>query len=118
MLPALHRVEQTRLGYTSQPRRLLDQLREVIRLKHYSLRTEEAYVDWARRFVRYCALRHPSECGAPEVKGFLSDLATARNVSASTQNQARSALLFLYKEVVGVALPWLDDVASAKRPSR
>src|SRR5689334_11906227 len=104
MLYAAHRVEQTRLPYTARSSRLLDQLRDVIRLKHYSLRTEEAYVDWVRRFVRFCALRHPSECGAADVEAFLTHLATAANVSASTQNQARSALLFLYKEVLGCDL--------------
>jgi integron integrase len=118
MLYAAHRVEQTRLPYTARSSRLLDRLRDVIRLKHYSLRTEEAYVDWVRRFVRFCALRHPSECGAADVEAFLTHLATAANVSASTQNQARSALLFLYKEVLGCDLPWLGDVVAAKRPAR
>ena len=111
-------LEQTRPGYEGQPPRLLDQIREVIRRKHYSLRTEEVYVDWARRFVRFCGLRHPRDCGAPEVEAFLTHLATRGRVSASTQNQAKSALLFLYKEVLRSELPWLENVESAKRPSR
>jgi len=112
------RAQQTRHPYTVPPPRLLDQLRDVLRLKHYSLRTEETYVDWVRRFIRHCDLRHPRECGAVEVEAFLSQLATAGRVSASTQNQARSALLFLYKEVLRLELPWLGDVVSAKRPAR
>ena len=84
----------------------------------HSLRTEEVYVDWVRRYVRFCGLRHPSECGAPELEAFLTRLATEGGVSASTQNQARSAILFLYKEVLQTELPWLENVASAKRPAR
>ncbi|MGZ9080215.1 MAG: integron integrase [Burkholderiales bacterium] len=111
-------LEQPRPAYHARPPRLLDQIRDVIRRKHYSLRTEEAYVDWARRFVHFCQLRHPRECGAIEVQAFLSHLANVGRVSASTQNQARSALLFLYKEVLGAELPWLDGIDSAKRPAR
>jgi integron integrase len=111
-------LEQTRHPYHASPPRLLDQLREVLRRKHYSLRTEEAYVDWVRRFVHFCELRHPRECGAIEVQAFLSRLAVVGRVAASTQNQARSALLFLYKEVLQVELPWLDSIESAKRPAR
>ncbi|MGZ5147288.1 MAG: integron integrase [Burkholderiales bacterium] len=111
-------LQQPRLDYEGHQPRLLDQIRDVIRRKHYSLRTEEAYVDWARRFVRFSGLRHPRECGAAEVEAFLTNLATHGRVSASTQNQARSALLFLYKEVLGSELPWLENVESAKRPSR
>ena len=119
MVPAAHfAVQQTRPSYGPQPPRLLDQLRDVIRLKHYSLRTEEAYVEWVRRYVRFCDLRHPRTCGKSEVEAFLSHLARVGNVSASTQNQARSALLFLYKEVLGVELPWLNNVESAKRPAK
>ena len=111
--------EQTRLDYSVQsPRRLLDQVRDVIRLKHYSIRTEDAYVFWVRRFVRFCALRHPRECGAADVASFLTHLATEGQVAASTQNQAKSALLFLYKEVLQCELPWLDGIETAKRPAR
>lgn len=100
-----------------QPR-LLDQVRARIRLKHYSIRTEESYVQWVKRFVLFHRKRHPREMGAGEVEGFLSDLAIRGKVSASTQNQAKSALLFLYKEVLQLQLPWLDNIESAKRPQR
>jgi integron integrase len=100
------------------PPRLLDRLRAAIRVRHYSLRTEDAYVGWARRFILFHGKRHPTDMGAAEVAVFLSHLATERNVSASTQNQAKSALLFLYKEVLQVDLPWLDEVVGAKAPSR
>jgi integron integrase len=98
--------------------RLLDQVRDRVRIKHYSIRTEQAYVDWVRRFVVFCDLRHPRELGREEVEAFLTHLAVAGRVSASTQNQAKSALLFLYKEVLGVELPWLDGIQSAKRSVR
>src|SRR6185503_3509220 len=118
MLSVSYALQQTRHPYGSDSPRLLEQVREAIRRKHYSLRTEDAYVDWIRRFVRFCDLRHPKECGASEVEAFLTHLAVKGGVSASTQNQARSAVLFLYKEVLGTELPWLDDVVSAKRPAR
>ena len=98
--------------------RLLDVLRDRLRLKHYSLRTEQQYVNWVRRFLRFHQLRHPREMGAVEVTAFLTDLAVAGQVSASTQNQALSALLFLYREVLELDLPWLDEVVRAKQPSR
>ncbi|PTU74733.1 integron integrase [Pseudomonas mangrovi] len=98
--------------------RLLDQLREQIRVRHYSIRTEDVYVKWVRDYVRFHGLRHPAEMGAAEVEQFLSHLAVRRQVSASTQNQALSALLFLYKHVLHIELPWLDDVVRAKRPER
>lgn len=98
--------------------RLLDQVREQIRLKHYSIRTERVYCEWIRRFIRFHQYRHPSEMGAAEVEAFLSDLAVRRNVSASTQNQALAALLFLYKQVLKLELPWLGEVVRAKKPQR
>ncbi len=98
--------------------KLLDRVRDKIRLKHYSIRTEDAYIQWVRRFILYHDKRHPAEMGAPEVEMFLTHLAVEGNVSASTQNQARSALLFLYKEVLGMELPWLDNVEQAKKPKR
>lgn len=98
--------------------RLLDQLRDRIRLKHYSIRTEQAYLDWVRRFVRFHGMRHPREMGEKEVEAFLTDLAVAGRVAASTQNQAKSAILFLYREVMGLELPWLSGVECAKRPQR
>ncbi|HXZ50223.1 MAG TPA: integron integrase [Usitatibacter sp.] len=101
-----------------RPPRLLDQLRERIRFRHYSVRTERTYAHWVRRFIVHSGMRHPSGLGAPEVTAFLSSLATERNVAASTQNQALSAILFLYKEVLRVELPWLDEVRRAKKPRR
>lgn len=98
--------------------RLLDRIRAAIRTRHYSRRTERAYVGWARRFVHFHGLRHPDELGGPEVTAFLSHLAVEGRVSASTQNQALSALLFLYKHVLEKDLPWLDQVVRAKRPQR
>jgi len=88
-------------------------MRDRIRLKHYSIRTEYAYLDWARRFVLFHGKRHPAKMGAVEVEAFLTHLAVHRNVAASTQNQAKSALLFLYREVLQTELPWLDGVESA-----
>jgi len=98
-----------------QPR-LLDQVRHKIRLKHYSLRTEDAYTHWVKRFVLFHHKRHPCDMGADEVERFLTALAVQSKVSASTQNQAKSAILFLYKEVLDIQLPWLDNVETAKRP--
>jgi len=98
--------------------KLLDRLRAEIRVRHYSLRTEQAYVDWARRFILFHNKRHPKEMGAGELRNFLSHLAVDRNVSASTQNQAKSALLFLYREVLAIELPWLDEVIFAKTAKR
>jgi integron integrase len=98
--------------------KLLDRLRTQIRLRHYSLRTEQAYVDWARRYILFHGKRHPKEMGAAELRDFLSHLAVDRNVAASTQNQAKSALLFLYREVLQIELPWLDEVIAAKAAKR
>jgi integrase len=101
-----------------QPPRLLDQVRDRMRRKHYSRRTEEACVHWIKRFIFFHGKRRPRERGAAEVEKFLTPLAVAGRVSASTQNRAKSALLFLYKEVLEPALPWLDNIASAQRPKR
>ena len=101
-----------------RPPKLLEQLRIHLRTRHYSIRTEEAYLDWVRRFILHHGKRHPKDMGAVEVEAFLSHLAVERQVSASTQNQAKSALLYLYKQVLGVDLPWLDEVVQAKRPRR
>ena len=100
-----------------QPR-LLDRIRDKIRFNHYSIRTEQAYVDWVRRFVLFHGKRHPVEMGAAEVEAFLTYLAVQGRVAASTQNQALNALLFLYRQVLGVELPWLDGMQRAKRPQR
>ncbi len=102
----------------SQAPKLLDQVRGKIRLKHYSIRTEQAYVDWIKRFILHFGKRHPRELGAADVEAFLTHLAVAGNVAASTQNQAKSALLFLYREVLETELPWLDNVERARAPKR
>jgi integron integrase len=96
---------------------LLVRVRERIRLKHYSIRTEQAYVDWVRRFVLHFDRRHPNFASVSDVEAFLTHLAVVGKVAAPTQNQAKSALLFLYREVLGTELPWLDGVQQAK-PSR
>lgn len=96
--------------------RLLDQVREVIRIKHYSIRTEQAYVQWIRRYILHHDRRHPQELGAPELSAFLSALAVQGKVSASTQNQALNAILFLYREVLKITLPWLEGVQRARKP--
>jgi integron integrase len=98
--------------------RLLAQVRVRIRFKHYSLRTEQAYVDWIKRFIRFHGNRHPSELSTRDVEQFLTHLASDLNVAASTQNQAQSALLFLYREVLALELPRLDGVVRAKTASR
>lgn len=90
--------------------KLLDQLRERIRYLHYSRRTEQAYVHWARAFIRFHGLRHPAEMGAAEVETFLQWLAAERDVAPSTHNQALSAILFLYTKVLGLDLPWLSSI--------
>ena len=100
------------------PPKLLDQVRDRVRLKHYSLRTEQAYVGWIKRYIIFHNKRHPAEMAKPELESFLTSLAVERNVSASTQTQALSALLFLYKEVLGQEFPWLEDVTRAKKPVR
>ena len=98
--------------------RLLERLRATLRARHYSRRTEKAYVGWIRRFIFFHGVRHPETMGAPEVTSFLSHLATVRNVSASTQNQALSALIFLYREVLDRNLEGFDQIVRAKRPAR
>lgn len=102
----------------TRPVRLLDQVRRCCRVRHYSVRTEQAYVYWTRKFVLANDKRHPRDLGGPEVTSFLTSLATERNVAAGTQNQALSALLFLYQHVLELELPWLGDVVRAKRPRR
>jgi integron integrase len=101
-----------------EPPRLLDQVRQRLRVRHYSLRTEQAYVAWIRRFILANNKRHPLDMGEREVEDFLTLLATKGQVAAGTQNQALAALLFLYREVLKVQLPWMESVVRAKRPSR
>lgn len=99
-------------------RGLLEVAREKMRTRHFSLRTEQAYLQWIRRYVTFHGRRHPRDLGAPEVEVFLSHLAVDRKVSASTQNQAMQALLFLYRQVLEVELPWLENVTRAVLPRR
>jgi integron integrase len=101
-----------------RPPRLLAQLRHALRVRHYSIRTEQAYVEWVRRFIHFHDKRHPAQLGAPEVQAFLTHLAVDRSVASPTQNQAKSALLFLYREVLGLQLAWLDDIVGAKLARR
>lgn len=96
--------------------RLLDQVRERIRYKHYSIRTEQQYVYWVRAYVRLHGVRHPRDMAGIEVEGFLGWLATERKVAVSTHKQALAALLFLYREVLEVDLPWLHDIGRPKTP--
>jgi site-specific recombinase XerD len=98
--------------------KLLEEVRDLIRTRHYSLSTEEAYINWIRQYIVFHNKRHPAEMGATEVSKFLTYLAVKRNVAALTQNQALAALLFLYKNVLRIELPWLDNVERAKKPSR
>jgi integron integrase len=98
--------------------RLMDQCREVMRFVHFSLRTEEAYCQWIRRFIVWSGKRHPKEMGAAEIRGFLTYLANERQVSASTQNQALGALLFLFQKVLRQEPGWVDDFERARRPAR
>ena len=101
-----------------KPKKLLDHVCDVMRLKHYSLRTERTYCDWIARFIRFYELRHPRDMGEAELSAFLTHLARDGKVAASTQNQALSALLFLYKEVLKQEIGWLENVERAKRPAR
>jgi integron integrase len=97
---------------------LLNKVRTLIRTRHYSYRTEQTYVHWIKQFILFHGKRHPAEMGAAEVTKFLSYLAVSRQVAASTQNQALAALLFLYRQTLGIDLPWLDNVVRAKKPAR
>ena len=105
---------------TSSPQKpkLLDQVRQAIRTRHYSYRTEKAYVHWIKRYILFHNKRHPLEMAEPEIGQFLSSLATEGRVSASTQNQAFNALLFLYKDVLGKKIGFIEGVVRAKRPQR
>src|SRR5690606_21740359 len=102
---------------TGEPR-LLDQVRERVRRLGMAVRTEEAYVGWIRRFIVAHGMRHPRSMGGPEVEAFLTALASRDKVASGTQNQALSALLFLYRQVLGIELPWMDKIQRAKRPER
>jgi integron integrase len=99
-------------------RRLMDRVRDQLRKLHYSLRTEEAYTYWIRQYILYHGKRHPEAMGAPEVEAYLNHLAVYRKVSSSTQNQSLAALLFLYRHVLGIELPWLNNLTRAKPAKR
>jgi|SRR5215213_1900694 len=98
--------------------KLLDQVRDSIRLRHFSIRTEQAYSHWIKRFIIFHGKRHPSELNEQHVTAFLSHLAVKLEVAAATQNQAMSAIVFLYREVLNQPLDWLDNIARARKPSR
>ncbi len=98
--------------------KLLDRMRALLRTRHYSIRTEDTYVQWARRYILFHGKKHPSMMSAPEINEFLSWLAVERNVAASTQNQALSGILFLYREVLGEEVPWMNDLIRARRTAR
>ena len=112
------RSPQSRDDRGRRPPRLLDRVRAAIRVRHYSIRTEQAYVGWIRRFIHFHDLRHPDEMGSVEVVAFLSDLAVRGHVAASTQNQALAALVFLYREVLGRELEGLGSAVRARAPRR
>jgi integron integrase len=111
-------VEEVLGSDVAKPGRLLDQVRDAIRRRGYSYRTEEAYVQWIRRFIYFSGKRHPAQLGESEVTAFLNHLASERDVAAATQNQALSALLFLYKQVLSQSLPWLNGLERPKRAAR
>ncbi len=98
--------------------KLMDQVRNVIRTRHYSYRTEETYVGWIKRFIYFHDKRHPQDMGTREIEAFLTDLAVHKNVAASTQNQAFNALLFLYRDVLGIELGEIEKVVRAKKPRK
>jgi integron integrase len=98
--------------------KLLDDVRNVMRVRHYSYQTEKTYIHWIKQYIFYHKITHPKDMSAPEVEAFLTHLAVERSVSASTQNQALAALLFLYKEVLRIDLPWLDEFKPAKKSER
>src|SRR5699024_5316954 len=104
--------------YRKRQPKLLDQVRERMRVAHYSLRTERTYIAWIRRYILFHDKRHPADMGKEELESFLTHLAVDRHVSVSTQNQALNAVLFLYRDVLGVDLPWVDNVVRSKRHRR
>ncbi len=98
--------------------KLLDQVRDILRTRHYSYRTEKTYIEWILQYIRFHDIKHPANMGAAEIEAFLTYLAVERSVAASTQNQALAALLFLYREVLSVNLSWLENFRPAKKSSR
>lgn len=111
-------IERNATPATAKPPKLMDRVRESLRAHRYALSTERTYCHWIKRFIFFHGKRHPADMGAAEVEAFLSHLATADRVSASTQNQALHAVLYLYKQVLGVELPWLDGIVRARESKR
>jgi len=111
-------VEEQKAAYSGRPPKLLDRLREALRSRHYSRRTEQTYCQWVKRFIFFHNIRHPAEMAEAEINGFLTHLAVKEKVSASTQNQALSALLFLYRHVIGREVGDLGNVIRARKPKR
>lgn len=109
---------QTQTQQAAKPAKLEEQIRQACRVRHYSLATERAYVAWYKQFVRWAGLKHPATLGPDVVKGWLQYLSDDREVAASTQRQALAAVLFLYKQVLGMNLPWFADVIRSKQPKR
>ena len=101
-----------------QKKKLVDEVRNVARMKHLSLKTEKAYINWIKRFIFFHNKKHPREMGVNEIRAFLSHLATQRKVAASTQNQALSALLFLYRQVLKIDLPYIANIEKANKPKK
>lgn len=97
---------------------LLDNVRRTMRVQHYSYRTEKTYIYWIKQYIVFHGIKHPNTMGADELNAFLTHLAVDKKVTASTQNQALSALLFLYRVVLCIDLPWLDGFTPAKKPER
>ena len=116
--PRLDLVMRRSLRHKAHKPKLLDQVRHIIRFRHYSYQTEKTYVHWIKRFIFFHQKRHPIDMGKEEVEQFHTSLAVDRHVSAATQNQALHALLFLYREVLAQELGWLNDIIPAKRPQR
>jgi hypothetical protein len=111
-------IRDDKVDAAPKPRKLLDQVRDAMRLKHYSLRSEQTYVDWIKRYILFHEKQHPKDMGAPQVKAFLEHLAIDRHVFASTQNQALNALVFLYREIIHQDFGDLGNVLRANRPKR
>ncbi|MCR4303329.1 MAG: integron integrase [Gallionella sp.] len=105
-------------GTTIKSPKLLDQVSDKLRVKHYSIRTEQCYIGWIKRYIYFHGKRHPKDLGARDIEAFLTHLAVQGKVAAATQNLAKSALLFLYREVLEIQLPWLDNITQAKAPKR
>ena len=103
---------------TPKPKKLLDQVKDALRVKHYAYRTEKTYIFWIRRYIFFHGKKHPSEMGSKQIQDFLTHLAVERNVSASTQNQALNALIFLYKKVLNIDLTDPIEAVRARRPTR